>query len=234
MLKITYKVKSTYSLKENDDGHLMARTMKHLSRSTIRGALLATAFKYKGREWTTEHIYEIKNAGIYPQKPNNYSVQKEKRALLTANAIQNGINKDKKKKEPFIPVDKDDVDSYTTVGIREFLYTDTLTFYIDEIIEDVTELLSNITRLGNSESLVELQSIERINKLENVLIPTSSKETKGLNDELAIVEGFDYDQEYIYDSDWHNNTELQHVDAYNEKYGRNTVRFRCKVMDIEL
>lgn len=220
MLKATYKLKGTLSLKEANDGHLMARTTRHITRSCIRGALLAMAYQYKGDTFAEENFYKIKEASIFPQLIRQYGVQGEKRSRISSNAMSNSGSKNEKYREAARPTTFDSVGSLTTIGNREYLYTDTVSFYIDETIEDVIELLGNITRLGDSESLVTLHSIEKVSELVNILIPTA--------------DNFDYDKEYVYDTDWSHTNKLEHLNAYSEKYGRKAIQVRCEIIDIEL
>lgn len=218
MLKVTYTLKGTYSSKHPNDGHLMARSITHISRSTIRGALMASAFKYKGTAWTEKHFHRIKEAKIFPQEPQRYSKQQEKRARLTTKTIERGLNKSGKSKEAVIPKTVQERDALTTVGIREYVYADTVTFYIDEIIPDVVELLSNITRLGDSESLVALESLERTNSIEHALVPTGS---------------FDYTKQYTHDWDWLKKMTFEQINVY-DKNKRKTETLRCTVQSFEL
>lgn len=220
MLKVTYQLKGTFSLKEANDGHLMARTTRHITRSTIRGALLAMAFAYKGDKWAEDNFYKIKEAAIFPQLTRNYGVHGEKRSRIGTKAMSKNVTSNEKKRAEARPNSSEGVGALTTVGNREYLYTESLSFYIDETIEDVVELLSNITRLGDSESLVELKSIEKVDKLENILMPQS--------------EDFDYKKEYIYDTDWAHINKFEYSNAYSEKYGRKAAQLRCEVMDVVL
>lgn len=220
MLKVTYLLKGTFSLKEANDGHLMARTTRHITRSTIRGALLAMAFAYKGDQWAEDNFYKIKEAGIYPQLTCNYGIQGEIRSRISTRAMFKSVTSNKKSRAEARPTSFEGVGALKTVGNREYLYTETLSFYIDETIEDVVELLSNITRLGDSESLVELKTIEKVDKLEDILMPQAGN--------------YDYDKEYIFDTDWAHINKLEHSDAYSDKYGRKSVQVRCEVMDVVL
>lgn len=219
MLKATYRVKSTFSLKEQNDGHLMARSLTHISRSAIRGALLAASFKYKGTQWTEDHFYQIKEAHVFPQVVHNANKQQEKRSMLTTTTIEAGLSKNQAKKEKHQPHINLDVESLTTVGIREYVMSDTVSFYIDETIEDVVELLANISRLGNSESLVELIAIERASELVDVLFPTNA---------------FDYTKSYIHDPDWSPKMQLLQLNAYSPRYNRKTESLRCEVRTLSL
>lgn len=205
MLKVTYNLKTTFSLKNMDDGHLMARSHNTVTRSTVRGAIIASAFKYKGKKWTEEVFDRINCSLIFIQKPMYFSNQQEKRRLINNNAL-GGLKSEPKHFE--------DVDSLMTVGIREFVILDEVVFYIDETIPDIVELLSNITRLGNSESLVSLKSITKADRLENVYVDS---------------ETFDYKKEYIYDEDWHKAT-FNTVYAYDKKYKHTKQKVRCELI----
>lgn len=219
MLKATYSVKGTFSLKNENDGHLMARSLTHISRSTIRGALMASAFKYKGKRWAEDHFYQIKEALVFPQEPHSFSKQQEKRSKLSTTAIEYGLSVTPSKKAKTQPSNPSGVESLTTVGIREYVYTDTVSFYIDETIEDVVELLANITRLGDSESIVALKCIEHTNELIDVLCPTQA---------------FDYTQSYTHDPDWSPKMQLAQINAYSPKYKRKTVSLRCETRTLVL
>lgn len=218
MLKVTYTLKGTYSSKHPNDGHLMARSIHHVSRSTIRGALMASAFKYKGTAWTEKNFHRIKEATIFPQEPQRYSKQQEKRSRLTTKAIEKGLSKSKEKKKEVMPTTPKGIEALTTVGIREYVYADTVTFYIDEIIPDVVELLSNITRLGDSESLVALESLERTNSIEHALVPTGA---------------FDYTKQYTHDWDWLKKMTFEQINVY-DKNKRKTETLRCTVQSFKL
>lgn len=207
MLKVTYKVKGTFSLKNKQDGHLLSRSHDVPTSSCIRGALLASAFKYKGREWAKSHFNKIKHSQIFIQYDDVFSKQQEKRKMITTRGVD--TSKD------FNP---DGANALTTLGVREYVLRNEIVFYIDETLEDVTQLLENINRLGNTESLVELKSIEKSDTLTNVLMPTSIRKV---------------DEEYVKDEEWHKNTKFNQVDAYGKGHRKSVTKF-CKIDTLSL
>lgn len=76
-----------------------------------------------------------------------------------------------------------------TVGIREYVLTDKIVFYIDKSIDDIIELLVNIDRIGDSESLVILENIEEVDAMENILIEWN----ESLGSDMDVYELYDWE-----------------------------------------
>lgn len=164
MLKVTYNVPGTFSLKNYADGHLSARSYPYPTNSCIRGAILASMIQRKGKEYAKDHFYRLKETLLFVQVPQSYSVEQKRFRMLSNKALTNK------------PVAQTIADTrgIVTVGMREVVKTSSVVFYIDETIEDIVEFLENITVLGNSESLVSLKSIERVSEMKDILIETQS------------------------------------------------------------
>ena len=159
MLKITYAVPATFSLKKYKDAHLCARTYEYPMISTIRGAILGSIIERKGREKAEELFHKVKNAQIFVQYPKRFHINQQITKRRTNKSYLNENKKD------FI-----NYSGFFTVGVREVAVLDKITFYIDESIEDIEEILGNIRRIGDSESLVFLENIEKVDCMENVLV----------------------------------------------------------------
>lgn len=160
MLKVTYHVQGTFSLKNYADGHLSARSYPYATNSCIRGAILASMIQRKGKEYANDHFYRLKETLLFVQVPERYAVEQKRFRMLSNKAVTN---------RP-VPSTIAETMSIVTVGMREVVKTSNVVFYIDETLEDIVEFLENIKVLGNSESLVSLESIERVSEMENVLL----------------------------------------------------------------
>lgn len=164
MLKVTYNVLGLYSLKKYNDGHMSSRSYPHAITGTIRGALLSSMIRRKGKEYAKENFYKLKHAQIFIQHPKKYYINQTKVRLISNTAMT-------MKPEKKVFTNPADVNSVMSVGIREQVAVDTIVFYIDETIDCLVEYLDAVRRIGNSESLVELKSIEKVSKMENILMP---------------------------------------------------------------
>lgn len=160
MLKVTYKVPSVFSIKKFKDSPLLARSYEYPMLTTIRGAILSSMIERKGRIYAKDMFRKIKNAQIF--------IQYTEKCMINQFKIKRMSNKGYEFKQGEDSI-RDWPKRYT-VGIREYVLTDKIVFYIDETIPDIVELLANIDRIGDSESIVMLQSVEKVQKMENVLV----------------------------------------------------------------
>lgn len=181
MLKVTFSVLGLFSLKNYNDGHMSSRSYPYATTSTIRGAILSAMIRRKGKEYAKDHFYNLKHVQIFVQHPEHYQTNQTKVRLLSNKSM--GLKAQEK-----IITNLENVNSVLSVGIREQIAVEEIVFYIDETLENTVEYLDNIQRIGNSESLVELKSIERVSRLENVLMPWNPS--------------FGYDYELKEDWDW--------------------------------
>lgn len=160
MIKVIYSVCSIFSLKKYNDSHLSARSYEYPMLSTIRGAILSSIIERKGRKVAEELFRKVKNAQIFIQYPETFNIGQQKIKRMSNNGYFAKYSEENKNKW----------ENNFTVGIREVVATDKIVFYIDESIENILEYLVNIDRIGDSESLVILEKIERVTAMENILM----------------------------------------------------------------
>ncbi|MFJ8531204.1 hypothetical protein [Bacillus sp. NPDC094106] len=220
MLKVTYKVKSLFSLKKYKDSHLLARSYEHPMLSTIRGAILASLIERSGKRKAEDLFYRIKNAQIFIQHPDTFHKTQQKITMLTNNSMN---SKDTDKVQT-----SDDVNALTTVGIREFVNVNHLVFYIDESIPNLFAYLYNIDRIGNSESHVSLVNIEKVNKMEQVLMQWD--DSKGYDVEL--FELYDWDTKLDATGKKDKGTKFENVYIFSEKLKNVNKKMICYVEEV--
>lgn len=216
MLKVTYKVAATFSLKNYADGNLLARSYEYPTTSTLRGALLASIIQRKGKQAAADLFFRLKETMLFVQVPETFARQQ-----FLFNAISNkGVAGEK------TVTTVKEVDSIRTVAIRELVKTKDIVFYIDETLDNVVEYLENINVLGNSESLVSLHAIERVDKMENILMETAAINYR---DETVIYEDWDWlikrDKKGI-----DKGLQFKDIYAYSGKNANKTRRKNCKLV----
>lgn len=170
MLKVTYKVLGNFSLKRYSDGHLAARSYPYATTSSLRGSLLGSIIQRKGRTFAKENFHKLKNVQIFIQYPKEYKSSQYKMKMFTNGTYsKKGTN--------------------VTVGMREYVSVKEITFYVDETLENIIEYLENIHRIGNSESMVQLHSIEKVSEMKDILMEWN----KDMGFDLELVEDYDWD-----------------------------------------
>jgi len=204
MKKVTYELSGLFSLRQVDDSHLNARSYRYATKSAIRGAILSAVIQLDGVKKAKELFESIKQAEIYVQFPKEVSANLVK--LRMASNQYYG---------------KDQPDETTiTVGVREFLHMDNIVFYIDNSIPNINLYLNNIDRIGDSNSIVFLSSIEEdVKKMENILV--------------EWIEERDGDQEVFEMTDWDKKKmNFENIYLYSNKRRRDVYhRFLCFVKD---
>lgn len=220
MLKVTYKVKSLFSLKKYKDSHLLARSYEYPMLSTIRGAILASAIERSGKQQAENIFYKIKNAQIFIQHPDMFHKTQQKITMLTNNSMR---SKDTDKVQTF-----DEVNALTTVGIREFVNVRHLVFYIDESIPNLFAYLYNIDRIGNSESHVSLVSIEKVNAMEHVLM----KWNHATGYDVELFELYDWDTKLDSKGKKDKGTKFENVYVFSEKLKNVHKKIICYVEEV--
>lgn len=209
MIKVVYKVPGTFSLKKFKDSHLSARSYYYPMLTTIRGAILGSIIERKGKKYAESIFEDIKNLKIFVKCPpkSKYSINQEKIKRMTNKGYSITGDSNLKNRE---------WDNYFTVGVREFVCIDEITFYIEGNIKDIEEHLVNIRRLGDSESIVILESIEKdVDKLENILMPW--------NEEI----GYEVDLHELYD--WNDNVSFENRYIYSNKAKDDNKKIICYV-----
>lgn len=160
MLKVTYNVPAVFSIKKFNDSHLSARSYEYPMLTTIRGAILGSIIERRGREEAEKIFRKIKNLQIFIQYPHSFMIGQQKIKRMSNKGYEYKYSEETMR----------EWEGKYTVGIREYVYTDKIVFYIDESIDDIIEYLVNIDRIGDSESLVMLESIEKVTEMENILL----------------------------------------------------------------
>lgn len=171
MLKVTYKVLANFSLKRYKDGHLSSRSYPYATSSSLRGSILGSMIQRKGKKFAEENFHNLKNVQIFIQHPKSYTTNQAKMKMFSNSVYAKGGKEG------------------TTVGIREYVSVKKIVFYIDETLPDIIEYLENINRIGNSESMVQLQSVEKVTTMENILMDWD----KSMGFDMDLVENYDWD-----------------------------------------
>ena len=78
MLKVTYKVPSSFSIKKFNDSHLQARSYEYPMLTTIRGAILSSIIERRGKAYAEKIFRKVKNAQIFIQYPKEYLINQHK------------------------------------------------------------------------------------------------------------------------------------------------------------
>lgn len=171
MLKVTYKVLANFSLKRYKDGHLSSRSYPYATSSSIRGSILGAMIQRKGKKIAEENFHKLKNVQIFIQHPTTYTSNQSKMKMFSNSTYAK------------------DGTIGTTVGIREYVAVKEIVFYLDETLLDIIEYLENINRIGNSESMVQLKSVEKVTVMENILMDWD----KSMGFDTELVENYDWD-----------------------------------------
>ncbi|MDF2881252.1 MAG: hypothetical protein K0R54_1809 [Clostridiaceae bacterium] len=209
--KVTFKTASLFSLKNYNDSHLNSRSYEYPMTYTLRGAILSSVIQLDGVEKAKELFHKIKNAIIYVQYPGEF-VKNTVKLKLASNSYYG-----KQKEDEELEVGE----NITSVGVREFVDVDKIVFYIDNSISNLEMYLNNIEVIGNSDSMVYLESIEKVDKLENVLMPW--------------VEEVDGDC-YLYEMyDWvSSKIKFEDIYLFSEKRNRKQEKRICCVKNIKI
>ncbi len=154
--KVIYKTAGFFSLKKYNDSHLNGRSYEYPMAYTIRGAILSSVIQLEGIEKAKELFYKIKNAILYIQYPREHG-----KASVKLKLASNSYYDEKK---------TNNEEGLSSVGVREFVDVESIVFYIDNSIPNLKTYLNNIECIGDSQSLVYLESIEAVKRMENVLM----------------------------------------------------------------
>lgn len=211
MKKITYKTSNLFTLKHYNDSNLNCQSYEYPTIYAIKSAILGTIIRLEGIEQAKEKFIKLKNTNIYVQFPKEYckSGQMIKRY---ANSYYDGLSEEKRLDKTFIAGD-----SYTTMGFREYVFIDEIVFYIDNSLENIELYLKNIDFLGTAESLVYLDNIEEVDKMERVLIP---------------IEENELDKEVYEQHDYATNITFDNVYMYSPSREHTHKTFMCKIEDV--
>ncbi|AMN31031.1 hypothetical protein BFS06_12525 [Clostridium perfringens] len=202
MLKVTYKINNMFSLRKFGDSHLCARSYEYPMLTTIRGALLGSLIQRKGIKFAEDNFNSIAKVPIYIQIPKNFVINETKLRMLSNNYLTNSNNGS----------------IATTVGIREYIVMDKLVFYIDDTgLDFLREVLVNIDRIGSSDSMVEIESMELVDFMENILV------------EWTEDIGFDYKIYELYD--WSDKTKFENRYIYSNKASDKNIKRNCYIKE---
>lgn len=192
MLKVNYKLSGLFSLKRYSDSNLKCQSYEYPTVYGIRSAILGAIIQIDGLEKAQELFHKVKNSRIYIGEPKNYKVNG-----IMQNRYSNGYysNFDELDRKIIVNSEK------TTMGFRQYIHMDTITIYIDNLIPEIEIYLKNIDRLGTSESLCYLESIEEVSELENVLVEWDG------NEHIKTYEQWD----------WGNKAKFENVYMYSDK-----------------
>lgn len=229
MQKITYKLSNIFTLKKYNDNNLNCQSYEYPTIYGLRCAILGAVIQTDGIDKAKELFSKIKNSNIYIQYPKEFKINGVKQKRYS-NAYYNSCYDKEKydtmnantKAKTYYYLDKDGLEKSnykTTMGFRQYIKMDEIVFYIDNLIPDIEMYLKNIDWLGTAESMVYLDKIEEVNRLENVL--------KKWNKESHVN---------IYEQhDWSSKTTFDSVYMYSDKkYKHMHDTFMCCVDDIIL
>lgn len=215
MLKVTYKVPSVFSIKKFNDSHLSARSYEYPMLTTIRGAILGSVIERRGRSTAEKLFRKIKNIQIFIQYPGSFMIGQQKIKRMSNKGYEYKYSEETKR----------DWEGKYTVGIREYVYTDKIVFYIDESIDDIIEYLVNIDRIGDSESIVILESIEKVTEMENILLEWN--ESIGYNTRLYEL----YDWETKLNKKDDRGMKFEDVYIFSDKKKSKYIKRLCYIKD---
>lgn len=210
MKKITYKTSNLFTLKHYNDSNLNCQSYEYPTIYAIKSAILGAIIRLEGIEQAKEKFIKLKNMNIYVQFPKEYC--KSGQMIKRYTNSYYGLPEEKKLDKTFIAQD-----SYTTMGFREYVLIDEIVFYIDNSLENIELYLKNIDFLGTAESLVYLDSIEEVSKMEGVLIPIEENEL-----DKVVYEQHDYAT----------NTTFDNIYMYSPKRKHIHKTYMCKIEDI--
>lgn len=199
MYKATYKTSNLFSFKKYDFSNLNCQSYVYPTIYGIRCAILGAIITVDGVEKAKELFHNIKNSIIYVQFPNEYKINGIKLKRYSNKSYK--INEEEK-------YDRDKLISSnfkTTMGFREYVDLKEIVFYIDKSIENIEIYLKNIDWIGTAESLVYLDKVEKVNKLENVMLSLNREY------DVKVYEQFDWDSKIKFENVYMYSSELKHL-----------------------
>jgi hypothetical protein len=206
MKKVTYKLSNIFSLKKYNDNNLNCQSYEYPTIYGVRCAILGAIIQTEGIEKAKELFNKIKNTNIYIQYSQELKV--------------NGIKQSRYSNAYYSKFDELDSKNFdkTTMGFRQYIKMDEIVFYIDNLIPDIDMYLKNIDWLGTAESMVYLDNIEEVDKLNNILTRWNKE---------SHTETFEQ-------HDWNGKTTFDTVYMYSSKQKHNHDTFMCCINDIVL
>lgn len=217
MIKVTYSVPSVFSIKKFNDSHLAARSYEYPMLTTIRGAILGSIIERRGKATAEKLFRKIKNMQIFIQYPDQFMIGQQKIKRMSNKGYEYKYSEDSKR----------EWEGKYTVGIREYVYTDKIVFYIDESIDGIIEYLVNIDRIGDSESLVILDSIEKVNEMENVLVEWNER----LGYDVSLFELYDWETKLNKKGDKDSGMSFKDVYMFSENKKSKYIKRVCYIKD---
>lgn len=195
MIKAIYKTSNLFSLKKYAHSNINCQSYEYPLAATIRGSILGQIIRLEGVERARELFEELKSSDIHIQYSDYHKV--------SGKGIKRVANSG----------------TSTTFGHREYVDIDQIAFYISTELEDIEVYLKNIDYIGTADSLVYLDSVEKVDKAENILVEWNQEE------DVDIYEN----------ADWTDKIGFDDVYIYNEKHklSKCNRRFMCKVGDID-
>lgn len=206
MKKATYKLSNIFSLKKYNDNNLNCQSYEYPTIYGVRCAILGAIIQTEGIEEAQELFNKIKNTNIYIQYPQEFKVNGVKQSRYS-NAYYS----------KFDELDSKNLDK-TTMGFRQYVKMDEIVFYIDNLIPNIEMYLKNIDWIGTAESMVYLDNMEEVNKLNNIL----TRWNKESHNEI-------FEQH-----DWNSKVTFDTVYMYSSKQKHNHDTFMCCIDDIVL
>lgn len=217
MLKVTYNVPSVFSIKKFKDSHLSARSYEYPMLTTIRGAILGSIIERRGRIVAEKMFRRIKNTQIFIQYQESFMIEKQKIKRMSNKGYEYKYSEETKR----------DWEGKYTVGIREYVYIDKIVFYIDESIDDIVEYLVNIDRIGDSESLVMLESIEKVTEMENILLEWN----ESIGYDTKLYELYDWETKLNKKGDKDSGMSFNDVYIFSDNKKSKYIRRICYIKD---
>lgn len=206
MNKITYKLSNIFSLKKYNDNNLNCQSYEYPTIYGVRCAILGAIIQTDGIEKAQELFNKVKNTNIYIQYPKEFKVNGVKQKRYS-NAYYS----------KFDELDEKNLDK-STMGFRQYVQMNEIIFYIDNLIPNIKMYLKNIDWLGTAESMVYLDNIQEISKLENVLVKWDNKSHVNIFEQ----------------HDWNSKTTFNTVYMYSDKYNHKYDSFMCCIDNISL
>ena len=221
MKKIIYKTSNLFSLKNYDDSNLNCTSMLYPSLYSIRSAIIGAIITTDGIDKAKELFETIKNAKLKVCFPNKYNVNGivQKRYsnssyLGKCNVEEYDTLSNSSKAKYYYVLDRDNLVKCNwkkTMGFREYICLDEISFYIDDNIPDV--YFKNIDWLGTSESMVYLSEIRYEDNMDNVLIKWN---------------GTDRKDTYI-QHDWDRSIKFDNIYMYSNNYKHHHETYMCTI-----
>ena len=199
MLKIKYNISMLFQYKKYNDSHLCCQSYTNIQPYAIRSAILGSIIQLEGIEKAKELFYKVKNSNIYIKDNNAYNIN-SMMLLLFANSHYKGSNI-----------------GCQQIGAKEKAYIDCIEFYIDNLIPDIELYLKNIEWLGSSDSLVYLDSIEKVDNMNNVYMKYEC------NDDVKSMIVHDWDSKITFDDVYMYSDKRNHRHSSNRLYLKDEV-----------